>query len=100
MKRVIIFTIALFGTIATAQAARDYEYDNVRNYHRTDADLQADGLKCGSSDPRKIGTAPYNACMLRLGWRVNGYRHFHVHHDRFGNPCKDVGGASVCSNLF
>ncbi len=100
MKRAVIISALLLGTIVSAHAARDYEYDNLLNFRRTDDDLHADVAKCGGTDRTLIGKPPFNACMLHLGWKVNGYRHFHVHHDRWGNPCKSVGGGRVCSNLF
>ncbi len=100
MKRAILVLFMLLGMVAGAEAARDYEYDNILKVHRTDEDLQADTMKCNGGDRTLIGKPPFNACMLRLGWKVNGYRHVHVPHDRWGNPCKSIGVGRVCSNLF
>jgi hypothetical protein len=69
---------------------------------RSDAELQSDTEYCNqqAGGQHDMPTAAYKACMLSRGWRFTHLVKPTVWRDPETDlPCKDIGGAAVCSNF-
>lgn len=77
MKRSIIATILLFGTVLTAHAGEIDVWDDIRKPWRSDAEMdsavKADAKLCDREVgvPRGPLTAKYKKCMLKHDWKFS-----------------------------